>query len=66
MAGRTLLGSADLTMTIGALDTCGHAGPIPGCSLRARAGEVSVRATMTDMSTARYTVSVRVTEYVGP
>ena len=60
-----MLEQAGLTLTGPALGACGSE-PEPGCSVRSRRDDVAVRATVTDRAEDGYTVSVRVTEYVGP
>ncbi|MBY5162050.1 hypothetical protein [Salsipaludibacter albus] len=62
---RVLVAGDDLEVTEPPLQGCGVA-PEAGCSLRARRDDVAVRATVTDTTPDAYTVSVRVTEYVGP
>lgn len=56
---------AGLEVTVPALSGCGVA-PEPGCSVRARGDDVAVRATVTESSGDGATVTVRITEYVGP
>lgn len=60
-----LVDDAGLEVTTPAMSGCGVA-PEPGCSVRSRRDDVSVRATVTESTPGSLTVSVRVTEYVGP
>jgi hypothetical protein len=60
-----MLDQAGLALTDAVLGAC-RSEPDTGCSVRSQRDDVAVRATVTDRTEDGYTVSVRITEYVGP